>query len=206
MLKLYYAPGTCARASHIALEEAGAPYTAERLNFKINQQNSPEYLEINPKGRVPSLMTDRGVLTETPAMLAYIAQSFPQAKLAPLDDPFAFGQMQAFNNYLCSTVHVNHAHKTRGSRWATEESTFADMKRMVPKTMGACFGLIEQKMLKGPWVMGEQYTVCDAYLFTLGGWLEGDSVDIASLPKVADHHKRMLERPAVRKVLEQERA
>src|ERR1700744_6325673 len=206
MLKLYYAPGTCARASHIALEETGALYTAERLNVKINQQNSPEYLEINPKGRVPSLMTDRGVLTETPAMLAYIAQSFPQAKLAPLDDPFAFGQMQAFNNYLCSTVHVNHAHKTRGSRWATEESTFADMKRMVPKTMGACFALIEQKMLKGPWVMGEQYTVCDAYLFTLGGWLEGDSVDIASLPKVADHHKRMLERPAVRKVLEQERA
>jgi glutathione S-transferase len=206
MLKLYYAPGTCARACHIALEEAGADYSAERLNFKVNQQNSPEYLEINPKGRVPSLMTDRGVLTETPAMLAYIAQSFPQARLAPLDDAFAFGQMQAFNNYLSSTVHVAHAHKTRGSRWATEESTFADMKRMVPQTMGACFALIEQKMLKGPWVMGEQYTVCDAYLFTLGGWLQGDSVDIETLPKVADHHKRMSERPAVRNVLEQERA
>src|ERR1700744_4509292 len=98
MLKLYFAPGTCARASHIALEEAGADYTTERLDFKVNQQNSPEYLEINPKGRVPSLATDRGVLTETPAMLAYIAQSFPAAKLAPLDDPFAFAQVQAFNS------------------------------------------------------------------------------------------------------------
>ena len=205
MLKLYFAPGTCALASHIALEEAGAPYTIERIDFKVNQQNSPEYLEINPKGRVPSLVTDRGVLTETPAMLAYIAQSFPQAKLAPLDDAFAFGQVQAFNSYLCSTVHVAHAHKMRGTRWATEESTFADMKRFVPRSVGASFALIEHKMLKGPWVMGEAYTVCDAYLFTLSGWLEGDGVDLSTLPRVMDHRKRMSERPAVRKVLEQER-
>src|SRR4029077_16611076 len=195
MLKLYYAPGTCALASHIALEEAGAADTAERGDFKSNPQHSPEYLAINPKGRVPSLVTDRGILTETPAMLAYIAQTFPQAKLAPLDDPFAFAQVQSFNSYLCSTVHVAHAHKLRGARWATEESSFADMKRMIPQTMGACFALIEQKMLKGPWVMGEQHTICDPYLFTLTGWLEGDSVDLAALPKVADHYKRMSERP-----------
>jgi glutathione S-transferase len=206
MLKLYYAPGTCALASHIALEEAGAAYTTERLDFKSNQQNSPEYLEINPKGRVPSLVTDRGILTETPAMLAYIAQSFPKAELAPTDDPFDFAKVQAFNNYLCATVHVAHAHKMRGARWATEETTFADMKRMVPKTVGACFALIERDMLKGPWVMGERYTICDPYLFTLAGWLEGDSVDIATLPKVADHRKRMAERPAVRKVLAEEQA
>jgi glutathione S-transferase len=201
MLKLYYAPGTCALASHIALAEAGADYTAEKLDMKANQQNSPDYLKINPKGRVPTLVTDRGVLTETPAILAYIAQTFPQAKLAPLDDAFAFAQAQAFNSYLCATVHVAHAHKLRGARWATEETTFADMKRMVPKTVGACFALIERDMLKGPWVMGEQYTVCDPYLYTIGTWLEGDGVDIAALPKVADHRKRMEERPAVRKVL-----
>jgi glutathione S-transferase len=201
MFKLYFAPGTCALASHIALAEAGAPYTTVKLDFKANQQNSPEYLAINPKGRVPTLVTDRGVLTETPAMLAFIAQSFPQAKLAPLDDPFEFAKVQAFNSYLCSTVHVAHAHKLRGARWATEETTFADMKRMVPKTVGACFALIERDMLKGPWVMGEQYTICDPYLYTLAGWLEGDSVDIATLPKVADHRKRMSERPAVQKVM-----
>jgi glutathione S-transferase len=204
MLKLYYAPGTCALASHIALEEAGAGYTTERLDFKSNQQNSPEYLAINPKGRVPALVTDRGILTETPAMLGFIAQSFPKAKLAPLDDPYAFAQMQAFNSYLCSTVHVAHAHRVRGYRWATDEASFADMKRMVPKTVGACFALIERGMLKGPWVMGERYTICDPYLFTLAGWLEGDSVDLATLPKVADHRKRMSERPAVRKVLAEE--
>ncbi|QWG19700.1 glutathione S-transferase family protein [Bradyrhizobium sediminis] len=206
MFKLYYAPGTCALASHIALEEAGAAYTTERLDFKSNQQNSPEYLKVNPKGRVPALVTDRGILTETPAMLAFIAQSFPQAKLAPFDDAFAFAQVQSFNSYLCSTVHINHAHKMRGPRWATEESSFADMKRKVPQTMAACFALIERDMLKGPWVMGEQYTICDPYLFTLAGWLEGDSVDLADLPKVADHRKRMSERAAVQKVVAEEKS
>jgi glutathione S-transferase len=206
MPKLYYAPGTCALASHITLEEAGADYTTERLNFRANQQNSPEYLAINPKGRVPALETDRGVLTETPAILVFIAQTFPAAKLAPLDDPFALAQVQSFNSYLCSTVHVAHAHKLRGARWATEESSFADMKRMIPKTVGACFELIEKQMLRGPWVMGETFTICDPYLFTVAQWLDGDGVDIKSTPKVADHFKRMADRPAVRKVLEAEKA
>jgi glutathione S-transferase len=201
MFKLYYAPGTCALASHIALAEAGAPYTTEKVDFKTNQQNSPEYLGINPKARVPSLVTDHGILTETPAMLAYIAQSFPQAKLAPFDDAFAFAQVQAFNSYLCSTVHVAHAHKGRGYRWAADEASFADMKQMVPKSVGASVALIERNMLKGPWVMGETYTVCDPYLFTIAQWLEGDSVDLAALPKVADHRQRMAERPAVRKAM-----
>jgi glutathione S-transferase len=206
MFKLYYSPGTCALASHIALEEAGAAYTAERVDFKSNQQNSPEYLAVNPKGRVPAMVTDRGNLTETPAMLAFIAQSFPQAKLAPLEDSFAFAQVQAFNSYLCSTVHVAHAHKGRGYRWATDETSFADMKRKVPESVGASFALIERGMLKGPWVMGEAYTICDPYLFTLATWLEGDNVDLATLPKVMDHRKRMSDRPAVQKVLAEHKA
>jgi glutathione S-transferase len=206
MYKLYYAPGTCALASHIALEEVGAAYKAERLDFKANQQNSPDYLAVNPKGRVPALVTDRGVLTETPAILAFIAQTFPEGKLAPFDDAFKLAEVQAFNSYLCSTVHVAHAHKLRGSRWATEESSFADMKRMIPKSVGAGFALIERDLMKGPWVMGETYTICDPYLFTVGQWLEGDSIDASTLPKVMDHRKRMMERPAVRKVMEEEKA
>ena len=206
MLKLYYSPGSCALASHIALQETGAAYTTERIDFKSNRQNSPEYLAVNPKGRVPAMVTDRGILTETPAMLAFIAQSFPQANLAPLDDPYTFAQVQAFNSYLCSTVHVAHAHKGRGYRWASEESSFADMKRKVPETVGASFALIEHGMLKGPWVMGEAYTICDPYLFTLATWLEGDNVDLATLPKVMDHRKRMSDRPAVQKVLAEHKA
>jgi glutathione S-transferase len=200
MLKLFYAPGTCALASHIALEEAGAEYETVRLNFANNDQRKPEYLKVNPKGRVPALVTDKGILTETPAILAFIAQSFPKAGLAPLSDPFAFGRVQAFNSYLCSTAHVNHAHLTRGSRWADEPSSLEDMKRKVPKNVGDSFALMEEEMVEGPWVMGSSYTICDPYLFTLSGWLERDGVDIARYPKIHDHHKRMAERPAVKKV------
>ena len=103
MMKLYYAPHTCALASHIALEQAGADYEAIRVDFASDGQRSPEYLKINPKARVPALVTDRGVLTETPAILAFVAQRFPESGLAPLDDAFAFAQVQAFNSYLCST-------------------------------------------------------------------------------------------------------
>jgi len=206
MIKLYYAANTCSLASHIALEEAGATYTTVRLSFASKEQRGPEYLAINPKGRVPAMVTDRGILTETPAMLAYIAQSFPEARLAPVDDPFAFAQVQAFNSYLCSTVHVAHAHRMRGQRWADDPAAIAAMQRKVPQSVGACFELIERDMLKGPWVMGEAYTICDPYLFTLAGWLEGDGVDLTKLPRVMDHHRRMSERPAVRRAVATELA
>jgi glutathione S-transferase len=204
MFKLFYAPNACSLASHITLEEAVAPYTAVRVDFAKNQQRQPEYLAVNPKGRVPALVTDQGILTETPAILAYIAQSFPQAALAPLEDPFAFAQVQAFNSYLCSTLHVAHAHGIRGNRWADDPAAIAEMKRKVPQSVGASFDLIEHDMLKGPWVMGETYTICDPYLFTMSEWLEGDGVDLSRLPRVIDHRTRMSERPAVQKAIAEE--
>ena len=201
MLKLYYAPGSCALASHIALEEAGAPYEAVRLNLAGNDQRKPDYLAINPKGRVPALVTDRGILTETPAILAYIAQSFPQAQLAPLADPYAFARVQSFNSYLCSTVHVAHAHRGRGHRWSDDPEAIRLMREKVPANMTECFELIERTMFAGPWVMGDAYTICDPYLFTLARWLESDSVDVARFPAVAEHMQRMAARPAVARVL-----
>jgi glutathione S-transferase len=206
MLTLYYAPGTCALASHISLEEAGARYDAVRLDFGSGEQRQPAYLAINPKGRVPALVTDRGILTETPAILVFIAQSFPAARLAPLDDPFALAKVQAFNSYMCSTVHVAHAHGRRGSRWADDDAAIEAMKKKVPQTMAECFDMIEREMFEGPWVMGESYTVCDPYLFTIAGWLKGDGVDIARFPKVHDHYKRMQDRPAVQRALAQQAA
>jgi len=201
MLKLFYAVGSCSLASHIALEEAGADYEAVAMSTKLGDQRKPEYLAINPKGRVPALVTDRGVLTETPAILAFVAQSYPAAKLAPLDDPYVFARAQAFNSYLCSTVHVAHAHKHRGYRWADDPAALAEMTRKVPEVEGACFQLIEDDMLAGPWVLGEAYSICDPYLFTLAGWLEGDGIDISRFPSVAAHSERMRQRPAVARAL-----
>lgn len=201
MLKLFYAPGTCALAVHIALHEANAGHEAVRVDFATGQQRSAEYLAINPKGRVPALVTEAGVLSETPALLTYVAQRFPQAQLAPLSDPFAMARMQEFNSFLASTVHVAHAHGRRASRWADAPEAIADMQRKVPQTMAECFALIEQHYLQGPWVLGDTYSVADAYLFTLAGWLEGDGVDMQQFPKVAAHFQRTAQRPAVAKAL-----
>jgi glutathione S-transferase len=206
MFTLYYAAHTCSLASHIALEDAGAKYALQRISFDRAEQRSASYLEINPKGRVPAMSTPRGILTETPAMLAFIAQSFPEARLAPLGDPFAFAQLQAFNSYLCSTLHVAHAHRMRGHRWADDAASFADMQRKVPQSVGACYDTIETGMLKGPWVMGEAYTIADPYLFTLAQWLEEDGVDPARIPRVMEHRARMAVRPNVVKAITQELA
>jgi glutathione S-transferase len=203
VLTLYYAPGTCALATHLALEFSGAPYEAKRLDFRQQQQRAPEYLRINPKGRVPALVTERGVLTETPALLQYIAQSYPQAGLAPLDDAFLLARGNEFNSFLCSTVHVNHAHKGRGYRWVDADDTAAleAMKKKVPQTMAESFTLIEEGMLRGPWVLGERFSTSDPYLYTLTRWLDGDGVDLNRFPKVADHMRRMEAQPQVRKVV-----
>ena len=201
MFTFFYTPNTCSLASHIVLEEAQASYEAKRVDFSKDEQRSAAYLDINPKGRVPALVTPRGVLTETPAVLVFIAQSFPAAKLAPLDDAFLFAELQSFNSYMCSTVHVAHAHRVRGNRWVDDAGAIAAMQKKVPETMAACFDLIETKMLRGPWVMGETYSIADPYLFTIAGWLESDSVDIAGFPRVHDHFMRMRERPAVQRAL-----
>jgi len=163
----YYALKTVSVASQIALEEAGADYDLHELDFSTTEQQSNDYLNVNPKGRVPALATKHGIITETPAILVYIAQTYPKAKLAPLNDHFQFAKMQAFNNYLSSTVHVNHAHKIRGNRWVEE---------------------------------GENFSVCDCYVFCISTWLAGDKVNIEDFPKIHNHHKRMRQRESVKKV------
>lgn len=204
MFKLYTAPGTCALAVHIVLEETGAPYEVAWLDLRQAQQRAPEYLALNPRGRVPALATPQGLLTETPALLVYLGQVFPDAHLLP-DDAFSLARLQAVQSYLASTVHVAHAHGPRGARWVDAGDTAAleAMKRKVPHTMAEGFDMIERDLLAGPWVMGEQYTVADAYLYTIARWLEGDGVDPARFPRVLDHTRRMAARPAVARVLAQ---
>ncbi|MSR11953.1 MAG: glutathione S-transferase family protein [Gammaproteobacteria bacterium] len=197
----YYAPKTIAVTAHIALEEAGAKYEARRLNFAVTEQRSNNYLKVNPKGRVPALVTDEGIITETPAILVYVAQLFPERKLAPLNNPFQFAKMQEFNCYLCATVHVAHAHRVRGARWADDPAAIEAMKKKVPQNMSDYFRLIEDGMLQTPWVLGANYSVADIYLYSVSQWLEGDGVDINDFPRVAEHARRMQENASVKKVL-----
>ncbi len=198
-IRLYYANGTCALACAIALEEANADHEIVRVDFQAGGQRQPDYLAINPRGRVPALATPDGVLTETPAILGWIAQRFPLAALAPVD-PWHFAKAQEFNSYLCATVHVAHAHGRRGYRWADEQAAIDAMRAKVAANMTDCCEMIEQSLFKGPWVLGERYSICDAYLFTISGWLEHDGVDLAGFPTLDAHYRRVAARPAVARV------
>ncbi|MEI6440634.1 MAG: glutathione S-transferase family protein [Alphaproteobacteria bacterium] len=201
MLKLYYHPATISFAVQVALEDAGTTSEGEFVDFRTNAQRTPEFLAINPKSRVPALITDRGVLTETPAIMEYIARTHPAANLAPLDDPFAMAEINAFNIYLCGTVHVAMAHRYRGYRWADDPEAIKAMAAKSPEVVADCFRVIEEEYFRGPFVMGDAYTICDPYLYVLSGWLDRDGIDRTQFPKVDAHLKMMRERASVKKVL-----
>jgi glutathione S-transferase len=187
-------------ASHIALEESGLGYKVVELEFAKKQQTSDDYLKINPKARVPSLVVNQGIITETPAILTYLAQCAPGSAIALPDDAFAYAQIQSFNCYLCSTVHVAHAHKMRGVRWVDDELAIKAMTDNVPKTVALCFEMIENQMLQGPWVHGSTYSISDPYLYRISSWLESDGVDINRFPKVKAHRELMAQRDSVKAV------
>ncbi|MBE0452571.1 glutathione S-transferase family protein [Roseovarius autotrophicus] len=199
-MQLYYARGTIAVAVAIALHEAGLGFEAVRLDFKAGDQTRPDYHAINPKGRVPALVTDHGILTETGAIMDYIADLAPQARLRP-EDPYEAAQMRAAMYYLASTMHVNHAHRARGLRWADEDSSIADMKAKAVRTMTESAQFVETHMLRGPFVMGGALSLADPYLFVAASWLEGDGVDLGLFPKIRAFREAMAARASVARVV-----
>jgi len=200
MLTLYYSRASCAYAPHILLHDAGADFDTVEIDFATGEQLAPEFLAINPKGRVPALITPDGILTENPAILLYIAQTHPDSHLAPTD-PFALAQAQSFNMFLASTVHVAHAHKHRGSRWADDPAAHAAMTAKVTSNMAMYAGMIEDHYFAGPYVLGEQYSMCDPYLALITRWLGADGVALADFPKLQAHDALMRTRPSMQAVL-----
>ena len=200
MFIFYYAKSSAAYAPHILLEETGLKYKAVRIDFQTKEQQSPAYLKINPKGRVPALITEKGILTETPAMLAYLAQIAPDQNLAPTD-PFEFAIAQAFNSYMASTVHVAHAHKHRGARWADDPLVYEAMRAKVNANMTECAHMIEEHYLKGPFVLGDRFSFCDPYMALVTRWFWDDGVDLDQFVKIKEHDMLMRQRRSMQHVL-----
>ena len=196
MFTLFAAKGTVAVAPQIALEETGLPYGLKWISFADNGQRTADYLSVNPKGRVPALVTDDGVLTEAPAILEFIAELTGQ--LMP-EDTFKRARVREMMSYLSSTMHINHAHSVRGARWSDDPAAHASMAVKVPETMAASSAYVETCLPESGWVVGE-YSIADLHLYNVCRWLAGDGVDIANYPKLAAHFAAMQARPAVAKV------
>jgi len=196
MLRLFYAPGTIAVATAITLHEAGLDFEPVLVDFTKGEQTQPDYHKLNPKGRVPALVTDHGPLTETGALLEYIAAISPQAGLVP-SDPFQAAKMREVMYYLASTMHVAHAHKVRGERWANDETSWADMTAKVAQNMTDCCTHIETCCLVGPFVLGDQISLADPWLFTISTWLAGDGVDLSQFDGLRAFMQEMDARPSV---------
>jgi len=181
-MKLFYAPNTISMSVAIALREAGLGHELTRVDFTKAEQTSDAYLAKNPKGRVPTLIVGDKALTETGALLEYIAALVPEKKLVPTDP------LQAF--------------KMRGSRWADQQTSCDDMTSKVPQTMGTSASYIEDECLQGPFILGDTFCVADIYLFNVCTWLPGDGVEVKDYPKLAAHMAVMETRASVQKIRE----
>lgn len=196
-MKLYYAPNTIAVAVAITLEEANIGYDAQLVDFSKSEQQSEAYAAINSKGRVPALETQGTILTEAGAILDYVAALAPD--LLP-DDPLHVARMRSVMYYLASTMHVNHAHGMRPYRWADREQSWADMNGKVTETMNDSAAFVETECIAGPYVLGEAFSIADAYLYAVCRWLPGDGVEIADYPKISAFMQAMEHRLSVQAV------
>lgn len=200
MMKLYYTPGTVSIAVAITLEEAGLPYEAVKVDFASDEQTKPAYLKLNPKGRVPALVAEDGeVMTETGALLDYIAALKPDAGLVP-DSAKDAAHMRSVMYYLASTMHIAHAHKMRGPRWADQQSSFDDMTAKVQQNMAASAAYVQSNCLRGDYVTGDKFTLADPYLFIVCNWLAGDGVPPSDFPQIDAFLARMEARESVKTV------
>lgn len=196
MLTLHYNPLTVAPVVAIVMEELELDYTPVLVDFRAAQQTAPAYLALNPKGRVPTLETPHGVITETGAILDWLA-AVHGPRLIP-DDPFQAARMRETMYYLASTLHVNYAHALRGARWADLETSWADMAAKAPHTMAASLAYLEGHLDFAPFAIGTGLTLADPWLFVLTGFATRLNIDLAQFPNLSAHQVLMNDRYAVR--------
>ena len=204
MLTLYYSPGACSMASHITIEETGAPYEAKQVLLAKGEHKTPEYAAINPRAKVPALRADDQVLTESVAILYYLAKRFPEAKLLP-GDLFAEARCVSTMAWLSNTVHPGFTRVFRPERFAAEESAQAAVKASGREAFWSSLQEIDALLKGKEWMAGGQYTVCDPYALVFYGWGLRIDLPVRELASYTAWKDRMVQRPAVRKILEREK-
>jgi glutathione S-transferase len=201
MLTLYYAPGACSMAAHIVLEESGEKYTPQRVDLAKGEQKTDAYLKIHPLGRVPALRLDSGEpLSENTAILPYLGKRFG---LWPTD---AAGEAKALSliGFFASSVHPAHAHVGRPERYTADASAFPGIKDMGLKTFHAYLKQTDA-MLDGREWLSDRYSVLDPYAFVFYTWGVRRELPMGELTHYTAFKDRMMKRPAVQRVAEDEK-
>lgn len=206
MTTLYFSPGACSFAAHVLLEELGAPYDTVRVSVapQDQEQRKPEYLAVNPRARVPALAIADEILTESPAILAHLADNQPQAQLLPPPGSLPRARADEWMSFLSSTVHIAFAHLFRPERYADEATAKDEMKRKARSTIEHVLADIEGHLPAEGFALG-RYSAIDPYLFVFYRWSKLNGFDTALTPKYRALAGRVLERPAVQRVFEQEK-
>jgi glutathione S-transferase len=202
-IKLYYAPGACSFASHIALEETGLPYETVRLNLQQGDQRKPEYLALNPRGRVPTVVVDGQVLTENVGILTYFAGGYPKANIWPKD---TWHQAKAVSTmaWLANTVHTTFAHLFRAERYADGEQAREAIKAKAREMYWSQLQEIDGLLAGRKWAVGSSYSVVDGYLLVFYRWGNRNQFPIRTLANYSALMERVMARPAVKKVMTDE--
>lgn len=205
MMTLFYSPGACSLASRIALEEADCIYQDHLVDIRNGDNLRPDYLALNPRGRVPALLTDKGLIAENCAILAFVAQSFPQAGLGPLDDPFAFARMQSINATISTTLHPLFRNFGRPHLFVDGEAACSALRRNVRALLHDQFRLLDQLFDDGrDWLLGADYCVADGYLAVFCGYFDNAFSALGQFQGLSAHRNRVWSRPAVMRAIERD--
>jgi glutathione S-transferase len=201
MLTLCYCPGACSMASHIVLEESGEKYTGRKIDLGKGEQRTPEYLKINPNGRVPALGLDNGeYISENTAILPYLGKRFDLWT----KDPMAEVKMMSFIGWGASSVHPAQAHIGRPERYASDPSTHDNIKETGKKAFHGYLKQIDGMFAGKQWLFDE-YSVVDPYALVFYAWGVRRELPMGELKSYTAFKDRMLQRPAVQRALEDEK-
>lgn len=207
-LELFVAPNTCAIVPTIALEAISVPYSTHLVRLAKNEQNDPDYLKLNPKGKVPTLLIDEAPLSENPAILTWLHNTFPSAKLMP-EQTSEIESAQHLSDliFFSSTVHPAVAQVAMPFRFFPDKTAaFEQLRPMAIKSLNKIFATVEARLANGPWWFGEAWSIVDAYLLWTYRRVAMIGFSMHQFPNLAQHSTLCLERPPVRRAIEREQA
>lgn len=199
-MKLYFSPGTCSQAVHIALREAGLPFTLEKVDLRTRRTGSgADWAALNPKGYVPMLELDEGgSMTEVVALLTYVADRKPDAELAPQPPSIERYRLQEWLAFISSEIHKSFSPLFNAGMPEAGKQIYRD--RLANR-----FQFVDKELQGKDYLMGDNFTVADAYLYTVTRWSKVMSIDISAYANLVAHHARVEARPAVQEALKVEK-